>query len=287
MSSTFANLKAERHAVEQVIHRMGDLYEGMEHFGSFPQTPLQECLDRVRNADIVVLVIGFRHGHVPRRRKRSMTEREYWEAKQNDIPILTYVADREAYTVPEDVNPRLEEFRAFLRENHGAPCFRSPADLASQVAADLGRYIRRELTRVGSDAQLGRAQDHLRVVAALERGDIELARSLNEQLLRNYRDSPRAHYNHACILSRMAENEVAESAVRMRLLRQAVSRLSDALKYGILQFINLYSDRSLPENNNPPERIIGDRDLMLLFETAPSVADKVRSGFIPMYGCGC
>ena len=58
LSSTFADLKEERNAIENVIARMNDTFVGMEHFGSFADVPLKRCRELVRKAHILVLVLA-------------------------------------------------------------------------------------------------------------------------------------------------------------------------------------------------------------------------------------
>lgn len=287
LSSTFRDLKAERRAVEQIIHRMGDYFSGMEHFGASPNTPLEKCLAEVRRADVVVLVLGFRHGSVPRGKKRSMVEREYFEAHDNCIPVLPYVTDRIAYHQAGDAveNPRLVAFRKLLRERHNAPCFKSKDDLAAQVAADVGRHLRLVNARFHEDAHGGLVGRHNEVITAIRAGELQRARKLNEKILDDVRTSPRAHYNQACILSVLAGG-TGSLAEKVDLLFLARRRLYDALKFGILTLIGVFADR-LPENGDPAGRVNSDPDLRPLFDQWPSLKDEVRAGAIQPSTKGC
>ena len=287
LSSTFVDLKAERSCVADVIHRMADIYDGMEDFGSYPHMPLDECLMRVRSANIVVLVLGYRHGHISKGSRRSIVEKEYHEAISNDIPVIPYVADRGSYPPPEVINPRIERFRALLRTNHGAECFKSPENLSAQVAADIYRYVKRRLTSLDEDAVNVRADAHRAVLESIEDNDYHKAKRLNEKILSDYRDSPRAHYNHACILSVLSA-EAPNHDVEIAILRNAYVRLSDALRFGILKFIALYADRTDATAPDAAQFILTDTDLQRLFAEYPSAVDDVKKGRIILgRGCAC
>jgi hypothetical protein len=259
----------------------------MELFGTTPNQPIQECLAQVRTADVFVLVLAYRHGSVPTGRARSMVEREYWEAKRMGIPVLAYVADKKAYLPDGDVNPRVMAFRTYLREKHVAQCFRSRKDLAAQVAVDLGREIRKLDNRFHTDSWGGLAHQHETVVAAVEAGDLAKAKRLNDAILQANRMSPRAQYNQACILSLLSTAETNESK-RTRLLKTARGRLHDALKFGILILIAMFSDRSSKRNKNPATWVLKDPHLKPLFAAYPELTSQVMRGLVEVpRGCGC
>jgi hypothetical protein len=144
LSSTFADLEAERGAVEAGIQRMDARYIGMEHFGSFHSAPLDKCLEHVRSADAVVLLLGGRYGHAPENSSVSFTEAEYREAVKNAIPVLPYLQeDQKTIWSSPSKRPRAEERLIALREElkakHGVTWFSTPEDLAWKVASDLAR----------------------------------------------------------------------------------------------------------------------------------------------------
>lgn len=286
LSSTFQDLKPERNAVQQAIHRMGDIYVGMEFFGSFPRQPIAECLQRVRDSDLMVVVLGYRHGSTPKGNKRSFTEREYYAAIENNIPVLAYVADREVYEpTSKEINPRIVAFRELLRQNLGASCFRSPDDLATQVVSDLARELRK--INLNLEQEMRIRTIHGEVLNLMKQKRFIEALNLNKQMLNSNNYSPRAHYNHACILSRLSEGEDYYSK-KKKLLSQARSRMIDALKYGILKYILLYGDKADALNLDPPSRIISDEDLFNFFEEYPFFKDDVKNGYVPIHGsCGC
>jgi hypothetical protein len=123
------------------------------------------------------------------------------------------------------------------------------------------------------------------VVAAINSGDLKLADRLNTGLRNRYRDSPRAQYNHACIYSRLAEQETGET--RNELLWKARYRIRDALRFGILKFILLYGDRIDTRTSDPVEYILSDSDLRLYFDSFRDAADEIRKGIVRIGDCGC
>src|SRR5258706_1280664 len=95
--STYTDLIEERRAVELTIHRMGDMYDGMEHFGSSPSLALVECLRRVAECDFMVVLLGLRYGSKPDGYEKSFTELEFEEAAKLEKPVLAYYTDEKAY----------------------------------------------------------------------------------------------------------------------------------------------------------------------------------------------
>lgn len=138
LSSTFSDLIEERKAVESAIHRMAAGFVGMEHFGSFPDVPLERCVQEVRSAQVVVLVLADRYGHVPEGSPISITESEYQEARRAGIPVLTYLREMQAAD-EKQVDPRLARLRVELKSGHGVSSFTSPEDLACKVVSDIAR----------------------------------------------------------------------------------------------------------------------------------------------------
>jgi hypothetical protein len=144
LSSTFADLEAERKAVEAGIQRMAARFIGMEHFGSFLSVPLEKCLEYIRSADTVVLLLGGRYGSVSEDSSVAMTEAEYTEAIRNSIPVLPYLQETQEtiWSPPSErsqADTRLIALREELKAKHRVTWFSTPEDLAWKVASDLAR----------------------------------------------------------------------------------------------------------------------------------------------------
>jgi hypothetical protein len=63
-----------------------------EDYGASPDTPQQKCLAGVRDADVVVLLLGARYGH-PQDSGLSATHEEYREAREEGRDVLAFIQD--------------------------------------------------------------------------------------------------------------------------------------------------------------------------------------------------
>ena len=62
VSSLISGMEAERAAVKDAIETLGHQPLMAEDFGARPSSPQITCLHGVREADVVVLVLGPRYG---------------------------------------------------------------------------------------------------------------------------------------------------------------------------------------------------------------------------------
>ena len=161
--STSPDLAAHRERVREAVARVDGL------------TPLSpECGDAdpfihtaLRTADICVLLVAWRYGHVPTGELRSITHDAYLEVCAAGMPIVVFLADpaTDAPTGPDTPFPaivrdpahraQLLAFRAELEFAHAVHYFTGPGDLAASVAsavtallADLSADQRRQPTLV-------------------------------------------------------------------------------------------------------------------------------------------
>lgn len=90
ISSLMAGFGAERAAVRRAITTLR--YEPVmaEDFGAQPHSPQIACLQGLRSADVVVLVLGERYGVVPPGSTVSATHQEYREARGTK-PVIAFV----------------------------------------------------------------------------------------------------------------------------------------------------------------------------------------------------
>lgn len=96
ISSVITGYEQFRDAVAAAVRSLGHEVVRAEDFGASPETPQQACLGGLRQADVVVLVIGARYGSV-QPSGYSATEEEYREARESR-PVLVFVeqaVDRE------------------------------------------------------------------------------------------------------------------------------------------------------------------------------------------------
>jgi uncharacterized protein DUF4062 len=164
ISSTYQDLIDYRASVDRALRRMGHDVIGMEQYVAEGSKPVERCKLDVRASDVYVVVVAWRYGYVPALTtdppdSRSITEIELDEAKGSGKPVLAFLLDPEAPWPPNRVDamgasPSLGEDITRLRSRLGteylAGIFRTPDDLASQVAAAVSAQglTRRMIDRV-------------------------------------------------------------------------------------------------------------------------------------------
>lgn len=166
ISSTYQDLIDCRVAVDRTLRRMGHDVIGMEQYVAEGSKPMNRCKADVRSADVYVIIVAWRFGYVPGRTAsppdgRSITEIELDEAKESGRPVLAFLLDPEAPWPPNRVDAMsgapgagedVSRLRALLGTDYLAGIFRTPDDLASQVAAAVSAQ---GLTRHMVDRVLG------------------------------------------------------------------------------------------------------------------------------------
>jgi uncharacterized protein DUF4062 len=166
ISSTYQDLIEHRAAVDRTLRRMGHDVFGMEQYVAEGSKPVDRCKADVRAADAYVIIVAWRFGYVPGRAAsppdpRSITEIEFAEAVVAGKPVLAFLLDPEAPWPPNRVDAMggssglgedVSRLRAKLGTEYLAGIFRTPDDLASQVAAAVSAQ---GLTRHMVDRVLG------------------------------------------------------------------------------------------------------------------------------------
>ncbi len=134
VSSPFHELKEERKAIQRALNRMSLNAVAMEHFGSFPDAPIDRCINLVKTTDFFVMLLGSNLGTMVRGSSRTYTEEEYCAALENSIPVLAYFKTGGPF-------PEVDAFREAIAERHGYSFFTSPDDLSWKVISDLAREL--------------------------------------------------------------------------------------------------------------------------------------------------
>lgn len=148
LSSTFSDLRPERRAVEEILHRLSTTeFRGMEYFGSRPETPVETSLAEVRRADVYLAVIGERYGTIDSVSGKSITELEYRTASAEGKPCLIYLQDCRGGTTskgrgkdPESYT-KLRAFKNQLRRERTVSLFKNPGELGGMVAVDIANFL--------------------------------------------------------------------------------------------------------------------------------------------------
>lgn len=144
ISSVITGYEAFRDAVDAAVTALGHEVIRAEDIGASPNTPQQACLGEVRDADVVVLLVGARYG-VIQPSGRSATDEEYREAREAK-PLLVFV-ERNVSREPEQ--------EAFLAEVQGWASGQMTEDYAS--AEELRDAATRQLHRLELSQQVGTA----------------------------------------------------------------------------------------------------------------------------------
>lgn len=135
VSSLISGYESYRGAVGEAVETLGHQVVRAEDFPALSGTPQQACLAAVRDADLVVLLIGERYGH-HQPSGLSATHEEYREAKERK-PVLVFVesgADREPAQ-----QEFLEEVQAWATGHIRAP-YTSPDELKAAVLRALHEH---------------------------------------------------------------------------------------------------------------------------------------------------
>lgn len=144
VSSVAKDLKGERDAVTRQILKLGDTPIAMEHFGSTPYPPLEECLGKVEESDLMVLILGPSYGSVHVGTDISYTENEFKHAKQIGIDILAFaVADLKAKIEVMNGHDAAQSYKRFLdavQQDQTYDTFDSPDQLATAVTTAIANY---------------------------------------------------------------------------------------------------------------------------------------------------
>lgn len=141
------DLEEFREAVRKAIRQLGDDDISMENFGARDNRPKDECLRLiVEESDVFVGIYAYRYGHVPKGDTISITEAEYEAATSAGILRLLYLIDETTPWPPAHIDKnraatQLRKFKKKLKETLICATFTNKDDLATKVAADLGRHF--------------------------------------------------------------------------------------------------------------------------------------------------
>src|SRR5215212_4040905 len=105
ISSTFFDLKQIRANLARFLSDEVGCRPLISEWPSFPVDPnvdtIENCRRRVElEADILLLIIGGRYGHVDSKSSKSVTNLEYLAARAKGIPIYTFVAKQVLTLLP-------------------------------------------------------------------------------------------------------------------------------------------------------------------------------------------
>lgn len=150
ISSVIGGLEEYRDAAAGAARALRHAVIRAEDFGARPGSPQQVCLAGVRDADVVVLLIGSRYGDIQPSSELSATHEEFREARER-CDVLVFVqqgVDRE---------PRQEAFLREVRDwasGHYTENFGRPEGLRDAVVGALHDLEFAKRTADGGDQEL-------------------------------------------------------------------------------------------------------------------------------------
>ena len=170
ISSTIEDLGVYRQRAEEAVIRAGCTPTLLKYWGPSGRPPLSECLRRIAESDLLVVIVAYRYGWVPDQKPASDHKSITWleveqackKGRKGHKEVLAFLVDgkhpwpeedkeefritralREGKATPDLLRAvqhdmaRLADFRALLSKNFTWESFTTPADLAGKVAVAL------------------------------------------------------------------------------------------------------------------------------------------------------
>jgi hypothetical protein len=139
ISSVSIEFDAERKALEREIHQLGEVYAGMEYFGSDPRTAVSFDDAAVSQTDLYVGLFGDKFGSTATESGKSFTELEYESARARQIPTLVYFKNAFVTAAEE---PQQAIFKQRVQAQQLGAVFKSVHELEIQFLIDLFKQSR-------------------------------------------------------------------------------------------------------------------------------------------------
>ena len=147
LSSTFEELKTYRKAVIDFLQSRRCNYEAMENFSASPNPPKEECLKKVEDSDVFIIILGRSYGSVDPKAGISYTQLEYEKAFDSHLKVLAFLmAEENAASSHADNIDQGEDAKMLknLKETIRGRCivsyFTTADDLVEKVSDALEEY---------------------------------------------------------------------------------------------------------------------------------------------------
>lgn len=145
LSSAQEDLVEERKEIILVIDRLWHAI-AMEKFGAGSSSPKHVCLEHLKDADALVLILGRKYGSIDLEEMLSFTEIEYNFAIKMGIPIFSFIKIVEGDWFPDERDSekrkKLESFKKRIDESHTRKNFSSIEELKLDVQFSLFQWDR-------------------------------------------------------------------------------------------------------------------------------------------------
>jgi hypothetical protein len=153
VSSTYKDLIEAREKIFETILKLYHFPVGMEMFSADDDEQWEVIKDTIDSSDYYVVIIGHRYGSVTAEGV-SYTEKEYNYAKEQNVPILAFIRDRDVATKPaerDDNHNNLEKLNKFIENaSKSKMCdfWKNEDELSTKVAIALPKIFRKN-PRIG------------------------------------------------------------------------------------------------------------------------------------------
>jgi tetratricopeptide (TPR) repeat protein len=213
VSSTYSDLVEHRQRVYDILRKMRYDVMAMEDYVATDKRPLDKCQADVASSDLYIGIFAWCYGYVPPGQlpdhEGSITELEYRQAGQSGLERLIFLLHEDAPWPRSKMEKgaggeKIEALRAELAREHTVQFFKSPEELAGQVAASVAQWAK---------AQLDTDMDLLR--AKRDQADRERREMRDRQRVVNLRPLDVAHFKDRLREIQALCNHLADASVRL------------------------------------------------------------------------
>ena len=93
ISSTYKDLVEYRDAAMKAVHSLLGYSDDMIFWSADERSPDKVSIERVKQCDVVILIVAHSYGFIPKNEQYSITEMEYRSARSANIPVLAFFVD--------------------------------------------------------------------------------------------------------------------------------------------------------------------------------------------------
>ena len=209
ISSTYSDLVEHRQQVYDILRKMRYDVLAMEDYVATDERPLDKCLADVASCDIYIGIFAWRYGYIPPGQEQSITELEYRQAGESGLERLIFLLHEDAPWPRRKMErgvggEKIEALRDELTAAHVVQLFKSPEELAGQVAVSVAEWAKMQL-----DADM----DALR--ARRDQADRERREMRARQRVVNLRPLDVAHFKNRLREMRALCDHLADASVRL------------------------------------------------------------------------
>ena len=173
ISSTFQDLEQYREAAFKAVQRLAGQADDMVFWSADEREPAEVSVTRVKQSDVLLLILAHRYGYIPPGADRSITELEYSAAREAGIPVLAFMVDERAPWPPAHIEwerrQELERFRSRVQREVTRQTFASPEELHALVTQGLALFAERRRAALTTAESLRARALAVNPAASLER----------------------------------------------------------------------------------------------------------------------